>query len=118
MARAADQTEERVLVLAPIGRDAQAAAQQLAESNFACLICSDIDDLLRKLGEGAAVALVAEEAFLRGGTHTLEQWVAGSPHGRTSHLWFSPVMLVLPQPTHTDCVCLKAWGTCRCWNDR
>jgi signal transduction histidine kinase len=79
MARAADQTEERVLVLAPIGRDAQAAAQQLAESNFACLICSDIDDLLRKLGEGAAVALVAEEAFLRGGTHTLEQWVARQP---------------------------------------
>jgi signal transduction histidine kinase/ActR/RegA family two-component response regulator len=79
VARATDQIEERVLVLAPTGRDAQAAAQQLAESNFACLICSDIDDLIWKLREGAAVALVAEEAFLRGGTRTLEQWVARQP---------------------------------------
>jgi signal transduction histidine kinase/CheY-like chemotaxis protein len=71
--------EQRVLVLAPIGRDAQAAAQQLAEGRLDCVICSDLADLERKLREGAAVALVTEEAFLRGSTQSIEKWVAGQP---------------------------------------
>ena len=75
----AEQLEQRVLVLAPIGRDAQAAAQHLAESKLDSVICDDVDDLLAKLGEGAVIALVTEEAFLRGGTHALEKWVAGQP---------------------------------------
>jgi signal transduction histidine kinase/CheY-like chemotaxis protein len=79
MAGAAEQAEQRVLVLAPIGRDAQAAAQQLAEGRLDCVICSDLADLERKLREGAAVALVTEEAFLRGSTQSIEKWVAGQP---------------------------------------
>jgi signal transduction histidine kinase len=71
-----EQLEQRVLILAPIGRDAQAAAQHLAESKLEGAVCDDIDDLLIRLDEGAAVALVTEEAFLRGGTQTLEKWVA------------------------------------------
>jgi signal transduction histidine kinase len=71
--------EQRVLVLAPIGRDAQAAAQHLAENRIDNVVCDDIGDLLVKLGEGAAVALVTEEAFLRGGTQALEKWVAAQP---------------------------------------
>ena len=39
------QLEQRVLVLAPIGRDAQAAAQHLAESKLECVVCEDIADL-------------------------------------------------------------------------
>ena len=39
------------------------------------MICSDLDDLNAKLREGAAVALVTEEAFLRGSTQALEKWV-------------------------------------------
>jgi signal transduction histidine kinase/CheY-like chemotaxis protein len=74
-----EQLERRVLVLAPIGRDAQAAAQHLAESKLDSVVCDDIDDLLAKLSEGAAIALVTEEAFLRGGTQALEKWVAGQP---------------------------------------
>jgi signal transduction histidine kinase/CheY-like chemotaxis protein len=74
-----EKLERRVLVLAPIGRDAQAAAQHLAESNLDSVVCADVDDLLVKLSEGAAIALVTEEAFLRGGTQALEKWVAGQP---------------------------------------
>src|SRR5688572_758239 len=74
-----EQLEQRVLVLAPIGRDSQAAAQHLAESKFDSVVCEDVDDLLAKLREGAASALVTEEAFLRGGTHALEKWVEGQP---------------------------------------
>jgi signal transduction histidine kinase/CheY-like chemotaxis protein len=71
--------EHRVLVLAPIGRDAQAAAQHLSESKIGSVVCDDLNDLLVKLGEGAAAALVTEEAFLRGGTQALETWVASQP---------------------------------------
>lgn len=74
-----ERLEQRVLVLAPIGRDAQAAAQHLAESRLHGVVCENIDDLLVKLCEGAAIALVTEESFLRGGTQDLEKWVASQP---------------------------------------
>jgi signal transduction histidine kinase/CheY-like chemotaxis protein len=79
MAANPEQLELRVLVLAPIGRDAQAAAQHLAESKLESVVCDDVEDLLVKLGEGAALALVTEEAFLRGGTRALERWVTSQP---------------------------------------
>ena len=74
-----EQFAQRVLVLAPIGRDALAAARHLAESNLDSVVCEDINDLLIKLSEGAAIALVTEEAFLHSGTQTLERWVARQP---------------------------------------
>lgn len=70
---------ERILVLAPTGRDARAAAHHLAEGSLACVICVDVEDLLQKLNEGAAIALVTEEAFIRGGTKRLENWAASQP---------------------------------------
>jgi signal transduction histidine kinase/CheY-like chemotaxis protein len=79
MTTAAEKSEERVLVLAPIGRDAQAAAQRLAESSVACAVCVNIRDLTEKLKEGAAVALVTEEAFVGEGIDELNFWVAHQP---------------------------------------
>ena len=70
---------ERVLILAPIGRDAQAAAQHLAESNLQAIICADLSDLHSKLCEGAALAVVTEEAFLKGSAQPIENWVASQP---------------------------------------
>jgi hypothetical protein len=66
---------QRILVLAPIGRDAQAAAQHLIDSNLQAVICTDVNDLHTKLREGAALALVTEEAFF-GVEHRL--WNDGS----------------------------------------
>ena len=79
MAANPDELIQRILVLAPIGRDAPAAAHHLAESNLTCVICADLDDLNAKLREGAAAALVTEEAFLEGSTQALEKWVANQP---------------------------------------
>ena len=70
---------ERVLILAPIGRDAQAAARNLTAVHIDNVICVDIDDLLLKLNEGGAAALVTEEAFLSAGTKSLEDWVTNQP---------------------------------------
>jgi signal transduction histidine kinase/CheY-like chemotaxis protein len=79
MAAIPDGLTQRILVLAPIGRDAPAAAHHLAESNLTCVICADLADLNTKLREGAAAALVTEEAFLEGSTQGLEKWVAKQP---------------------------------------
>jgi signal transduction histidine kinase/CheY-like chemotaxis protein len=79
MAANPDELIQRILVLAPIGRDAPAAAHRLAESNLTSVICTDLADLNTKLREGAAAALVTEEAFLQGSTHALEKWVANQP---------------------------------------
>jgi signal transduction histidine kinase/CheY-like chemotaxis protein len=74
-----EETQERVLVLAPIGRDAQAAAQQLAENRLTCVVCTGIPDLHERLKEGAAAALVTEEALLGDGVGELGAWVADQP---------------------------------------
>lgn len=71
--------KERVLILAPIGRDAQAAARNLTELRIESVICPGIADLLLRLDEGGAAALVTEEAFLSGGTESVERWVANQP---------------------------------------
>jgi signal transduction histidine kinase/CheY-like chemotaxis protein len=79
MAGRPEQVRERILLLAPIGRDAPAAMQHLAEINIYCVVCADLDDLHQKLQEGGAVALITEEAFYHRGTLPLEQWVASQP---------------------------------------
>jgi len=79
MTSAVEQLEARVLVLAPIGRDAKAAVRQLADSRLCGVICSGPQDLHHKLKEGAASALVAEEAFLPGSDLELNEWVAAQP---------------------------------------
>jgi len=63
MAETTEDIAQRVLVLAPIGRDAQAAAQQLAAAGLSCVVCSELKELCKELDHGAGAALVAEEAF-------------------------------------------------------
>jgi two-component system, sensor histidine kinase len=55
--------EERILVLAPTGRDALLACQLLSQTGLPCHSCSSETDLLREIGQGAGTVLVAEEAL-------------------------------------------------------
>ena len=70
---------EVVLVLAPTGRDAAAAAAQLRAAGLECAICNDMADLVAHLRTGAGVALVAEEAFVGGIPLGLRGWLAAQP---------------------------------------
>src|SRR4051794_27225529 len=74
-----EDVRSRVLVLAPIGRDADAAVRLLGESKISAVICRDVNDLCAKVDEGAAVALLTEEAFLRDSIVPLEKWVERQP---------------------------------------
>jgi PAS domain S-box-containing protein len=77
MAAAAD-TQTRVLILAPTGRDAAAADEQLTAAGLHVKVCSDVVGLIERLEEGAGAAVIAEEA-LRKGLKELAHWVSQQP---------------------------------------
>ncbi|MBD8729965.1 response regulator [Pseudomonas sp. CFBP 13710] len=57
-------TSERVLVLAPMGRDSQVALQILGQAGIQGIAVADVDDLCAHLQrEGAGVCIVANEAL-------------------------------------------------------
>lgn len=55
--------EERVLILAPVGRDGPAMASLLRESGFAVAVCEDSAELRACMLEGAGALLLTEEAL-------------------------------------------------------
>ena len=55
--------ELRLLVLAPIGKDAALVEALLQRQGVACTACRDLESLSTELGRGAAALLVAEEAL-------------------------------------------------------
>jgi signal transduction histidine kinase/CheY-like chemotaxis protein len=70
---------ERVLVLAPIGRDAPAATALLGRVGLDADVCADIRELTAGLAAGAGVAVIAAEAFQREPVAPLADWVRSQP---------------------------------------
>lgn len=70
--------EERVLILAPRGRDGAVAEQVLARSGTRAETCPDVGGWLACLSEGAGAALVTEEA-LDGDLGGLFAWLDAQP---------------------------------------
>ncbi|HWA74426.1 MAG TPA: PAS domain-containing protein [Polyangiaceae bacterium] len=55
--------ENRVLVLAPVGRDGELACRVLRGNAIAAVRCKDVPELLRFLSEGAGALLITDEAL-------------------------------------------------------
>jgi two-component sensor histidine kinase len=73
------QSSERVLVLAPLGRDAEVGGRLLHEAGWATLVCANVATLCEELGKGAAFAVVSEEALATGGLSQLVNWIRSQP---------------------------------------
>jgi signal transduction histidine kinase len=71
--------EMRVLVLAPVGRDARLLADTLAAAGIAAEICAVPDALIAMLDEGAGAAIVAEEALAPAHMRALSVWLHAQP---------------------------------------
>jgi signal transduction histidine kinase len=67
--------ETRILVLAPIGRDAAAIAEVLKRTGLCSLICRDVPGLITALDAGAGAVLLAEEAAVGRAADALAAWV-------------------------------------------
>lgn len=72
-------TEERILILAPRGRDAALIAGTLAEDRIAAAVCRDATGLVGCLEQGAAGAIVAEEALTQDGVNHIAHFLAAQP---------------------------------------
>lgn len=73
---AGEANTSKVLILAPIGRDAAACAEVLRRSGIGSKICHDIAELVSTLDQGADAVLVAEEAMFGKHANQLSSWVA------------------------------------------
>ena len=62
-ARRARKVNERVLILAPTGRDADLASSALQRAGFVSETMKSPEDFCRKLSEGAGAAIITEEAL-------------------------------------------------------
>lgn len=90
----------RVVVLAPIGRDAAVVAQALAEGGMASVIVGDVIEMITRLREGMGVALVTEEALAAEGAAELTELLQAQPS------WSDlPVLLLLARG---DCSASRA----------
>jgi signal transduction histidine kinase len=70
---------ERVLILAPLGRDAVIAAAILGEAQLPVMICEDLRRLLAELTVGVGVALIVEEALQGADYPDLVRWIERQP---------------------------------------
>jgi signal transduction histidine kinase len=71
--------EMRVIILAPIGRDAGLLANTLEELKIEAAIARDWHVLLEMLQEGVGAAIVAEEALSRESIDALSAWLSSQP---------------------------------------
>ena len=84
--------EGRLLVLAPVGRDAQLMQSMLASEKVECRACPDLRDLLRELEHGAGALVLTEEALADDGGSALAAWISKQPP------WSDLPVLLLTRP--------------------
>ena len=69
----------RALLLAPTERDAAAIETMLCSAGMAVLTCANASVLLEKIGRGAGLAIVAEEAFVGVDLAPFQRWIETQP---------------------------------------
>ena len=72
-------SEERILVLAPTGRDAELLASILLQNDFEADVCRDLAALSSSLNLGGAAAVIAEEALSDSATAQFDAALADQP---------------------------------------
>ena len=83
--------DERVLMLAPTGRDGELMCRVLEDAGVRCKVCMDMLELCGSLHEGGAALLIAEEAFGDGAYRDLAAVLAQQPP------WSEPPILLLSE---------------------
>lgn len=72
-------SSERILILAPHGRDGEIASKLLQEGGWATLLCPDLASLCLELGNGAAIVIIVEEVVAKEDLTCLAEWIATQP---------------------------------------
>lgn len=89
--------DERILVLAPVGRDAPLLQTVLSQAGFRCTLVSDASTLDQSLQERVGALLFTEEALVPAILQTLNTGLANQPE------WSNlPLVLLVDERTHQD----------------
>jgi len=96
-------TDRRVLIFAPVGRDGVAAAHFIQRVGLETVICEGLAGLAAELRYGAAVALLAEEGLFGEDMSELGDWVAAQP------AWSDMPFVILT--SHQEQPAVSAWRT-------
>jgi signal transduction histidine kinase len=83
--------ERRILIYAPVGKDAQMASKVLEAAGIESSICRNLSELLAELEQGAGAVLTVEEALATSALTPLGQYVSRQP------TWSDIPILVLTQ---------------------
>ena len=78
-AETAGRNSDRVLVVAPHGRDAAIAAAILAEARIPVVACADLGRLIDEVSDGVGAVLIAEEALQSPRYPDLVHWIEQQP---------------------------------------
>lgn len=70
---------ERVVILAPAGRDSQVAMMLLGEAGYAGRAVRDLPELVKEIGIGAGMAIIADEALRSGDLNPLLELLGQQP---------------------------------------
>ena len=70
---------ERVLILAPYGKDGTLIQSELRSAGFSAETCETVGELCREIEKGAGAALIADEALTREAVQMLVDLLAGQP---------------------------------------
>lgn len=76
LAKPTNDSSGMVLILAPIGRDAEACVGLVRQTGLAPHVCGDVDELLARLDQYAEVVLLTEEALYGKAVKLVADWVA------------------------------------------
>ncbi|RYZ07574.1 MAG: HAMP domain-containing histidine kinase [Myxococcales bacterium] len=71
--------QQRVLVLVAGKREREVTLEVLASSGLSPVACSDVEDLVRSMSQGAMVALVAEELLSAQAVGRIASWLRDQP---------------------------------------
>ncbi|QOL51306.1 response regulator [Massilia litorea] len=75
-----DPREERILIFAPRGRDAEVMCSVLSRDGFVCEIVDSFDRFMADIAAGAGAAIVAEEALQGEDSAPLLAWLERQEH--------------------------------------
>ena len=71
--------EKRVLLVAPTARDGEITRSLLAKAGLTCVVCENLNHLVKELHVGAGAVLLTEEAITGEGIEELLTKVAEQP---------------------------------------
>ncbi len=97
--------EERVLILAPTGRDASVAVKVLCDAGFSCEHCTNMNGLCDEIAAGAGAVLLTDEVLNAGALSALVETLNRQPS------WSDLPLIVFPASLDNFAVLLDRLGS-------